>query len=106
MEIVLLEHHRIQIMKAVWNGVVLAESDDTVVIEGNHYFPADSVKKEFLVESGFTSFCGWKGTASYYSVTANGKTNSDCAWYYPEPNDAAAKIRGHVAFWKGVEMED
>ncbi len=91
-------------MKAVWNGTVIAESDDTVIVEGNHYFPAESVKKEFLEQSDFTSFCGWKGTASYYSVNAGGQTNKDCAWYYAEPNDAAKKIRGRIAFWNGVEV--
>lgn len=91
-------------MKAVWNGHTLAESDDTVMVEGNHYFPADSVKREILVPSSLTSSCGWKGMAKYYSVTVDGKTNRDCAWYYEEPNEAAQKIRGRVAFWNGVRV--
>ena len=92
-------------MRAVWNGAVLAESDETVVVEGNHYFPASSVRMEHLEESGTTTVCGWKGRARYYSARAGGKTNADCAWYYPEPNDAASRIRGMVAFWNGVEVE-
>lgn len=93
-------------MRAVWNGEVIAESGDTVVVEGNHYFPADSVRRELLEESELTSFCGWKGTARYYSVRAGGRLNRDCAWYYPEPNDAAEKIRGRIAFWNGVEVAE
>ncbi len=89
---------------ASWNGTVLAESDDTVVVEGNHYFPREAVKDEVLAPSSRTSFCPWKGTASYYSVVVAGQTNEDAAWYYPEPKDAAAEIRGRVAFWKGVEV--
>ena len=92
-------------MKAIWNNTILAESDETVIVEGNHYFPADSIKKEFFEQSNFTSFCGWKGMANYYSVKANGKINKDCAWYYAEPNDAAKKIRGRVAFWNGVTVK-
>lgn len=92
-------------MKAVWNDTVIAESDDTVEVEGNHYFPADSIKKEFFDKSDMTSFCGWKGTASYYSVTVNGRTNRDCAWYYAEPNDAAKRIKGMIAFWNGVQVK-
>ena len=91
-------------MKAVWNGHTLAESDDTVMVEGNHYFPADSVKREILMPSSLTSFCGWKGMAKYYSVTVDGKTNRDCAWYYEEPNEAAQKIRGRIAFWNGIKV--
>lgn len=91
-------------MKAVWNGQVIAESDRTIVVEGNHYFPPESIRDEFFERTDFTSFCGWKGTASYYSVTVNGKTNRNCAWYYAEPNDAAQKIRGMVAFWNGVTV--
>ena len=89
---------------ASWNGTVLAESDDTVVVEGNHYFPREAVKDEVLVESSRTSVCPWKGTARYFSVVVDGRTNEDAAWYYPEPKDAAAEIRGRVAFWKGVEV--
>ena len=91
-------------MKAVWNNTVIAESDSTLVIEGNHYFPPDSIKKEFFDESSTNTRCGWKGTASYYSIKIDGKLNKDCAWYYPEPSDAATKIKGYIAFWKGVEV--
>ncbi|MFT5586344.1 MAG: hypothetical protein ACI9VR_003941 [Cognaticolwellia sp.] len=91
-------------MIASWNGTVLAESDDTVVVEGNHYFPEASLKKELFVDSQTQSNCPWKGVASYYSVVADGKTNTDAAWFYPEPKDAAKQIKGHVAFWKGVKV--
>lgn len=91
-------------MKAIWNGVVLAESDNTIVVEGNHYFPPDAIKKEHFHESDSTSLCIWKGKAKYLSVTVNGKTNRDCAWYYPEPSLLAKKIKGHIAFWNGVEV--
>lgn len=90
---------------ASWNGTVLAESDDTLVVEGNHYFPRDAVKDEVLVDSSHTSVCPWKGTASYYSVVVDGQTNENAAWYYPEPKDAAAEIRDRVAFWKGVQVD-
>ncbi len=89
---------------ATWNGTILASSDDTVVVEGNHYFPRESVADGVLVQSSRTSVCPWKGTASYYSLSVDGQTNADAAWYYPEPKDAAAEIRGRVAFWKGVEV--
>jgi uncharacterized protein (DUF427 family) len=89
---------------AVWNGATIAESNSTVVVEGNHYFPPDSVHKEFLRQSSTTSRCPWKGTAEYYSLTVDGKTNQDAAWYYAEPTAAAANIKGYVAFWKGVEI--
>ena len=92
-------------MRAVWNGSVIAESNDTVVVEGNQYFPADSVKPDHLVASDTTSVCPWKGTASYWSLEVDGATNADAAWYYPEPKDAAAEIRDRVAFWKGVTVE-
>lgn len=91
-------------MKAVWNGHVVAESTDTVVVDGNHYFPPASLKSEFFSESSRTSICGWKGTANYYSLAVDGQTNGDAAWYYAEPKDAAKEIRGHVAFWKGVTV--
>ncbi len=91
-------------MKAIWNGQVLAESDDTVVIEGNHYFPADTIKKEFFSDSPSNTICPWKGTASYYNLSVDGKENSDAAWYYPEPKEAAKAIKDRVAFWKGVEI--
>lgn len=91
-------------MKAIWNGVVIAESDQTVVVEGNHYFPPDAVRKELLQSTDTRTTCGWKGEAHYYSIVADGQTNSDAAWYYPETKEAANNIRGHVAFWKGVEI--
>jgi uncharacterized protein (DUF427 family) len=91
-------------MKAVWQGAVIAESDDIVTVENNAYFPIDSVNKDLLAESATHSVCPWKGTASYYSITVNGQTNKDAAWYYPEPKSAAANIKGRVAFWKGVTV--
>jgi uncharacterized protein (DUF427 family) len=90
--------------KAVWNGTVLAESDDTVVVEGNHYFPVDSVHREYFVDSDHHTTCPWKGIASYYTVRVDGQENRDAAWYYPEPKKAAAEIRDRVAFWKGVQV--
>jgi uncharacterized protein (DUF427 family) len=92
--------------KAEWNGTVIAESDDTVVVEGNHYFPPASVRSELLQPSANTTFCPWKGTASYYSVAVDGEVNADAAWYYREPKDAAAQIKDHVAFWRGVTVTD
>jgi uncharacterized protein (DUF427 family) len=92
-------------MRAVWNGSVIAESTDTVVVEGNQYFPADSVKPDYLVASDTTSVCPWKGTASYYTLVVDGRENKDAAWFYPQPKDAAANIKDHVAFWKGVTIE-
>ncbi|HEX8339179.1 MAG TPA: DUF427 domain-containing protein [Pyrinomonadaceae bacterium] len=92
-------------MKATWRGAVLAESDDTVVVEGNHYFPAESINREHFRESGTHTTCPWKGEASYYDVLAGGEVNSDAAWYYPEPKGAAEAIRGRVAFWRGVRVE-
>jgi uncharacterized protein (DUF427 family) len=92
-------------MKAIWNGQTIAESDDTVVVEGNHYFPAESVKSEFLSDSKTHSTCPWKGEASYKSLVVDGKTNPDAAWYYPAPKDAAKQITGRIAFWKGVEVK-
>ena len=93
-------------MKAIWNGATVAASDDTVVVEGNHYFPAESVNVEYLVDSDTQSTCPWKGEASYKSLRVNGETNADAAWYYPAPKDAAAEIQDHFAFWKGVELVD
>jgi uncharacterized protein (DUF427 family) len=90
---------------ASWNGTVIAESDDTVVVEGNHYFPRDSVRDDVLVDSSHTSVCPWKGTASYSSIVVDGQTNEDAAWHYPQPKDAAAEIRDRVAFWKGVQVQ-
>ncbi len=91
-------------MKAEWQGTIIAESDDTVVVEGNHYFPADSLNREFFEDSATTSHCPWKGEASYYSVVVGEAKNADAAWYYPEPKSAAENIRGRVAFWKGVTV--
>ena len=91
-------------MKATWNGTVIAESDDTVVIEGNHYFPLAAVKAEYLRPSNTASACHWKGAANYYTLDINGNTNPDAVWYYAEPKDAAKAIRGRVAFWKGVKV--
>jgi uncharacterized protein (DUF427 family) len=91
--------------KATWNGTVLAESDDTVIVEGNHYFPADSVRWELFQPSDTSSVCPWKGTASYHSVVVDDAVNTDAAWYYPEPKDAAAEIKDRIAFWKGVTVE-
>jgi uncharacterized protein (DUF427 family) len=91
-------------VRATWNGQVIAESDDTVLVEGNHYFPRDAVRDDALVASDTTSVCPWKGTASYYSVVVDGQQNTDAAWYYPTPKDAAAEIAGRVAFWKGVQV--
>lgn len=92
-------------MKATWNGAVLAESDDTVVVEGNHYFPPASLKPEHFAASDHTSVCPWKGTASYHHVVAGGETNENAAWVYRDPKSAAAEIKDHVAFWKGVQIE-
>jgi len=89
-------------VKATWNGAVIAESDDTVVVEGNHYFPRAAVDPAVLSDSTTTSVCPWKGTAHYHSITVNGATNADAAWCYPEPKDAAAQIKGRIAFWRGV----
>lgn len=89
-------------MKAQWQGQLLAESDDTVVVEGNHYFPITSLNNDYFIDSAKTSVCGWKGTSHYYSVVVDGKTNADAAWYYPEPKPAAAEIKDRVAFWNGV----
>jgi uncharacterized protein (DUF427 family) len=89
---------------ASWNGVAIAQSDDTLVVEGNHYFPRDSVDAKFLEGSATTTICPWKGTAHYHSIIANGKTNTDAAWYYPDPKDAVSEIRDRIAFWKGVEV--
>ena len=91
-------------MKAIWNGAVLAQSDHTVVVEGNHYFPADSIDRRYFVESGKSTVCPWKGAASYYSVVVDGEKNKDAAWYYPQPSAAAEQIRGYVAFWRGVDV--
>jgi uncharacterized protein (DUF427 family) len=91
-------------MRALWNGHVIAESDDTVVVERNHYFPLEAVDPTVLRPSATRTTCPWKGVASYYSLEVDGRTNPDAAWYYPEPKAAAAEIRGRVAFWKGVDV--
>jgi uncharacterized protein (DUF427 family) len=89
---------------ATWNGSIIAQSDDTVIVEGNHYFPLESVRADLLAPSDRTSACPWKGTSSYYDVVVDGERNQAAAWYYPEPKDAAAQIRGRVAFWHGVTV--
>jgi len=93
-------------MQAIWNDQVIAESDNTIVVENNHYFPPDSIKSEFFQPSDKQSSCFWKGTASYYHLSVNGETNQDAAWYYPEPKAKAENIKGYVAFWRGVEVTD
>ena len=93
-------------MKAVWNNQVLAESDDTVVVENNHYFPVSSINTELFAKSESTTFCPWKGHASYYHVEVDGQVNEDAAWYYADPKEAASHIRDRVAFWKGVEVTE
>lgn len=91
-------------MKAIWNGQLLAESDETIVVENNHYFPLSSIERQYFSPSDTTSLCPWKGTAHYYTIEVNGNKNIDAAWYYPEPKEAAKEILDHVAFWKGVEV--
>lgn len=91
-------------MKAIWNDEVLANSNETIVVEGNHYFPSTSVNMRFFKKSEKHTACSWKGTASYYDVEVNGQSNQDAAWYYPEPKSAANNIAGYVAFWKGVQV--
>ncbi len=91
-------------MKAIWHGVTLAESDATVVVEGNHYFPPESISSEYFSDSATHSTCPWKGEASYKTVEVAGEANADAAWYYPAPKEAAAEIKDHYAFWKGVEV--
>ncbi len=92
-------------MKAIWNNHVIAVSNDTIVVEGNHYFPEDAVNKEYLKSSDTHSVCPWKGKASYYSIEVDGKVNEDAAWYYPEPKEAAKQIKSRVAFWRGITIE-
>ena len=92
-------------MKAIWNNQVIAESNNTIVVENNHYFPADSVNKDLLISSDTNTTCPWKGEASYHSIVIDGKQNTDAAWYYPDPKPAAANIKGYIAFWKGVKIE-
>ncbi len=92
-------------MKAIWNGKVLAESDETVVVEGNQYFPRESINSDYFKESETHTMCPWKGTASYFDVVVDGEVNKDAAWYYAEPKEAAQNIKGRVAFWRGVKVE-
>ncbi|HKV40192.1 MAG TPA: DUF427 domain-containing protein [Blastocatellia bacterium] len=92
-------------MKAVWNNKILAESDETIVIEGNQYFPPASIKREYFKDSSTHTTCPWKGLASYFDVVVDAEVNKDAAWYYPDPKEAASQIRGYVAFWKGVQVE-
>ncbi len=91
-------------MKAVWNNTIIAESEETIRIEGNHYFPPNSIKKEYFHQSNSTSRCFWKGKANYLSVTVNGRTNQNCAWFYPKPSFLAKKITGYIAFWNDVQI--
>jgi uncharacterized protein (DUF427 family) len=91
-------------MKATWNEVVLAESPATIVVEGNHYFPSDSINAEYFEQSDTHTVCGWKGTASYYDIVVDGETNKDAAWFYPDSKPEAKNIEGYVAFWKGVKV--
>jgi uncharacterized protein (DUF427 family) len=93
-------------MKAIWKDTIIAESNDTKIVEGNHYFPAESLNKEYFEESDTQSTCPWKGLASYYNLKVSGDENKDAAWYYPEPSKAAQKIKNHVAFWRGVKIEE
>jgi uncharacterized protein (DUF427 family) len=93
-------------VKAIWNDTIIAESDDTVVVEGNHYFPPESVQANYLRASNLTTECGWKGTAHYYDLVVAGRENPGAAWYYPRPKDAAREIQGRIAFWKGVQVVD
>lgn len=91
-------------MKAIWNGAVIADSPDTEIVEGNHYFPISAVRREYLKDSATQTICPWKGTASYYTLVVDGKENPDAAWYYPNPKPAAQQIKDRVAFWRGVEV--
>lgn len=91
--------------KAIWNGTVLAESEDTIVVEGNHYFPPEAVKREHFRDSQEHTVCHWKGVASYYDVEVNGEINRGAAWYYPEPSEAASSIKDYIAFWRGVKVK-
>lgn len=93
-------------MRAIWNGAVIAESDDTVVVEGNHYFPVESVRQDLLRPSHTNTVCPWKGRALYYTVEVEGQRNTDAAWYYPQPSDAASEIADRIAFWNGVVVTD
>jgi uncharacterized protein (DUF427 family) len=91
--------------KAIWNGVVIAESDNCEMVEGNHYFPQNAINQEYFKPSNTQTTCPWKGVASYYTIVVNGQENKDAAWYYPTPKDKAANIKNYVAFWRGVKVE-
>ncbi len=93
-------------MKAVWNGAIVAESDATRVVEGNHYFPPDSIHRKYFKDSGTTSICPWKGQASYFTLEVAGTRNEDAAWYYARPREAAAEIKDYIGFWRGVEVSE
>ncbi len=93
-------------MKAIWKDKILAESNNTIVVEANHYFPASSIQQHFFAPSNTKTHCGWKGEASYYSIIVDGEENTDAAWFYPSPKDAAKEITGYIAFWKGVQVVD
>lgn len=92
-------------MKAIWNNIIIAETDKTIIIEGNHYFPPESINDAYFIDSDTKSTCPWKGLASYKNLTVNGEINKDASWYYPEPKPAAKEIKGYFAFWKGVEIQ-
>lgn len=92
--------------KAIWKGVIVAESDNCEIVEGNSYFPPDSIKSEYFISSDTHTTCGWKGVASYYTLKVNGEENKDAAWYYPNPKEKALNIKGYVAFWRGVKIEN
>lgn len=93
-------------MEAVWNNKIIAKSDETIIVEGNHYFPPNSINKEYLEESSQTTVCPWKGTAAYFNIEVDGQSNKGAAWYYPNPSEAAKEIKNYIAFWKGVEIKD
>lgn len=93
-------------MKAIWKGVTIAESDETVVVEGNHYFPSSAVNMNYMMPSETKTTCPWKGVANYYTINVGGELNEDASWYYPEPKEAAKNIQGHVAFWRGVKVTE
>jgi len=93
-------------MRAIWNNVLVAESEETIIVEGNHYFPPSSIKRDYYNSSETHTTCGWKGKASYYTIAVNGQINIDAAWYYPKPKDSAKNITDYVAFWKGVEITE
>jgi uncharacterized protein (DUF427 family) len=101
-----VDSREVDMTRALWKGQVIAQSERCEIVEGNRYFPPDAVRREFLRASDSHTYCGWKGTASYYDVTVGGQVNRDAAWYYPDPLPAAANIKGYIAFWRGVTVED